>query len=186
MENTSKNKIFYIIVLAVVLIVILGFFIYKSISPATTTNFAECSSKYPIMETYPRQCKSPDGKTFVEDIGNELAKDDLIRIGSPRPNTKISSPLKITGMARGSWYFEASFPVQILDANKNIIAQAPAQAKSDWMTTDFVPFELTLDFKDPTTTTGFLVLKKDNPSGIPEKDDQLIIPIVFGQTDVTL
>ena len=36
---------------------------------------------------------------------------DRIRVNNPRPNQTISSPLTVTGEARGSWYFEASFPV---------------------------------------------------------------------------
>ena len=33
------------------------------------TNFDECAKAgYPIMESYPRQCKTSDGKTFVEGI----------------------------------------------------------------------------------------------------------------------
>ncbi len=33
------------------------------------SSFDECvAAGYPILESYPRQCKTPDGKTFVEDI----------------------------------------------------------------------------------------------------------------------
>lgn len=34
---------------------------------ATTaiTNYDECAAKYPILETYPTQCRTPDGRTFV-------------------------------------------------------------------------------------------------------------------------
>jgi len=53
------------------------------------------------MESYPRQCKTPDGKTFTEDIGNEVEKLDLIKINNPRPNQIIESPLFIKGEARG-------------------------------------------------------------------------------------
>ena len=69
-------------------------------------SFSECSGAgYPIMESYPRQCRTPDGKTFREDIGNELEKDNLIRIETPRPNAVIKSPLAIKGVARGTWFF---------------------------------------------------------------------------------
>ncbi len=35
----------------------------------TVINFETCASLgYPIMESYPRQCRTPDGETFVEDI----------------------------------------------------------------------------------------------------------------------
>lgn len=105
--------------------------------------------------------------------------DNMIRVTSPQPNATVSSPLKITGEARGNWYFEASFPVRLEDANGNILAQAPAQAQGEWMTTEFVPFEVDLPFAAPTTATGVLVLEKDNPSGLPEHADERRIPVRF-------
>ena len=102
-----------------------------------------------------------------------------IRVTSPTANAIITSPLVVTGEARGTWYFEASFPVQLLDANRNEIAIIPAQAQEDWMTENFVPFAVTLDFILPATDTGFLVLKKDNPSGLPEHDAHIEIPVRF-------
>ncbi|MEA2701574.1 MAG: hypothetical protein QOE22_283 [Candidatus Parcubacteria bacterium] len=37
-----------------------------------TTSFEECQAAgYPIMETYPEQCRTPEGKTFVRDIAEE-------------------------------------------------------------------------------------------------------------------
>jgi hypothetical protein len=49
------------------------------------------------------------------------------------------------------------------------------------MTEDFVPFEATIKFEKPDTETGFLVLERDNPSGLPEYDDELIIAVRFVQ-----
>ena len=61
-----------------------------------------------------------------------------------------------------------------------IIAEGIAQAKREWMTEDFVPFEVTLDFIKPDYgKRGTLILKKDNPSGLPEHDNALEIPINF-------
>ena len=43
--------------------------------PIIVSNFDECIAQgYPVLESYPRQCKTPEGQTFVEDIGNELEK----------------------------------------------------------------------------------------------------------------
>lgn len=143
-------------------------------------DFNECAvAGYPVAESYPRQCRTPDGETFREDIGNELEKDDRIRIAAPRPNTVIRSPLAVTGVARGNWFFEASFPITLLNAAGTEIATAVAQAKGEWMTTEFVPFEVTLTFEKAPTEGGTLVLKKDNPSGLPEHDDELRIPVMF-------
>lgn len=148
----------------------------------TISSFEECvASGNAAMESYPRQCKYGE-QTFIENIGNELEKKDLIRLESPRPNEIIKSPLVIKGEARGTWFFEASFPVMLVDWDGKIIAQGVAQAKSDWMTTEFVPFEATLKFvveKDIYSLNGALILRKDNPSGLPKNDDALEIPIVF-------
>lgn len=146
------------------------------------TNYQECiDAGYPIMESYPQQCKTPDDKNFTQDIGNELEINDKIRSKSPRPNQVISSPLEITGEAVGNWFFEASFPAHLLDANGNELAVIPVTAQGEWMTTNFVPYKGTMTFPTPQTPTGTLVLKRDNPSGLPENDSELRIPVKFSQ-----
>ncbi|MFA4834290.1 MAG: GerMN domain-containing protein [Patescibacteria group bacterium] len=143
------------------------------------SNFSECAAVgNAVMESYPRQCRA-GGQTFIEDIGNELEKADLIKVDSPRPNQVIKSPLSITGQARGSWFFEASFPAVLLNDKGETIVSGIASAKGNWMTEDFVPFEAQLKFSAAPGTKGELVLKKDNPSGLPENDDELRIPVVF-------
>ncbi|KKW14205.1 MAG: hypothetical protein UY54_C0021G0003 [Parcubacteria group bacterium GW2011_GWA2_50_10b] len=106
----------------------------------------------------------------------------LIRVDSPLPNAVVTSPVTVSGEARGNWYFEASFPIKLLDANGRLLAQAPAQAQGEWMTTEFVPFRLSLPFATSTTATGILVLEKDNPSGLPENAAEVRIPVRFGET----
>jgi hypothetical protein len=108
--------------------------------------------------------------------------EDLIRVFSPQANEKVSSPLLIKGEARGSWFFEATFPVKLLDDKGNIIVQHYAQAKGDWMTENFVPFEAELVFEAPTTQKGWLVLEKDNPSSLSENADELRIPVIFSDS----
>lgn len=151
-----------------------------NIPTTIASNFAEClNAGYPVQESYPRQCSTPDGRSFTEDIGNAIEKQDLVKATDPKPNATIASPLTIRGVARGNWYFEASFPVELVDAAGNQLAQIPAQAQGEWMTTEFVPFSATLTFTAPTSSTGTLLLHKDNPSGLPENDDVLHIPVRF-------
>ncbi len=102
-----------------------------------------------------------------------------IRSTFPKPNQAVSSPLEITGEARGSWYFEATFPAQLVDANGKQLAMVPINAQGEWMTNDFVPYKGTITFAKPTTSTGFLILKNSNASGLPESDKELRIPIKF-------
>jgi hypothetical protein len=171
-------------IVVIIATITLGVFwkLAKQEAPLVVTNFAECVvTGSPVMESYPRQCRYGN-QSFVEDIGNMLEKADLIRLNTPRPNQAITSPLVITGEARGNWFFEASFPVVLVDWDGRIIAQGIAQAKSDWMTTDFVSFEATLVFtvdENVYSRRGALILRKDNPSGLPEHDDALEIPVMF-------
>jgi|SRR3989344_2360195 len=112
--------------------------------------------------------------------GNGVAQyKDLIRVTMPLPNALVLSPLAIRGEARGNWYFEASFPVRLFDGNGQELAVQPAQAQGEWMTAEYVPFEVILTFTKPETSTGTLVLEKDNPSGLPEYADEFRIPVRF-------
>ncbi len=59
-----------IILLVAVGIILLSLFDYISIDQIT--NFEECiEAGYPAMESYPRQCRTPDGRSFTESIAIE-------------------------------------------------------------------------------------------------------------------
>lgn len=106
---------------------------------------------------------------------------DEIRIDHPEAGTFISSPVSIKGRARGSWFFEAEFPVQLVN-NGKIISQSIAKADSDWMTSDFVPFSATLEFPEvPSGEKAFLLFKNSNASGKPELDKSYRIPVSIGR-----
>lgn len=98
------------------------------------------------------------------------ATSDNIVIELPFPGAVTGKAFSVLGKARGGWYFEASFPIEVQDKNGNVLATGIAQAQSEWMTSEFVPFKA--DIKVPDTYIGKakLVLKKDNPSGMPEND----------------
>ncbi|PIY93117.1 MAG: hypothetical protein COY69_03365 [Candidatus Magasanikbacteria bacterium CG_4_10_14_0_8_um_filter_32_14] len=154
----------------------------STIPEIVINNFNDCvSADNPVMESYPRQCRaSQNNVTYTEEIGNAPELLDKIVLENPLPNQIITSPITIKGKARGTWFFEASFPVVLTNWDGLIIAQGIATAKSDWMTTEFVPFEVTLTFETPTyKNNGSLILKKDNPSGLPENDAALEIPVFF-------
>jgi hypothetical protein len=106
-------------------------------------------------------------------------KIDDIKIASPKENELVKSPLTITGEARGNWFFEANFPITILDDRGNTIGSAIAEAQGDWMTENFVPFKATLRFSSGTSDIGFLILRNDDPSGDVSKQKSVIINIRF-------
>jgi hypothetical protein len=182
-------SIIILVILAIILGLLLNYTKKVTLPIPLVTSFELCvEAGNPVMESFPRQCNS-DGKTFVEDVGNELSKINIIHISSPRPGESISSPVIITGQARGNWFFEASFPVMLTDWDGRIIAEGIAQPQNgeNWMTTEFVPFEAKLEFTiddNIYSRRGTLILKKDNPSGLPENDDALEIPVVFGDSKI--
>jgi hypothetical protein len=180
-----------LVVVVLCFILLVSFFVVRDVRRVTIApaDFLSCvASGGSILESFPRQCKTETGATFVEDIGNLLEKDSLIRVITPRPNEIVSAPVLIEGVARGSWFFEGSFPVVLETATGTVMARGFATALSEWMTESFVPFRATLEYSPATSSPAILILKKDNPSGLPEKDDYLKIPIqlkgtIISQTD---
>lgn len=172
---------------------VVGWFLYKHAQPIDTyssdvQSFAECEAAgFPVMESYPRQCRDASGTLFVEDVPPifpisyvNATADDIVVDNITIENNVIASPLTITGEARGWWYFEASFPIVLTDWDGLIIAEGFATAQDEWMTEDLVPFSATLTFEKPFYgERGTLILKRDNPSGLPEHDASLEIPVRF-------
>lgn len=152
------------------------------------TSFEGCVARgYPVMESDPARCVTPDGQEFVEEVvpatpppepppGECIALSSQICLTTPRANEVITSPLTVEGTAAG-WYFEGEFPAQLLDGNGNPIAWGSAWAQGDWMTTDPVPFVATISFAPPATAAGTLVLTRSDPRG--EAGVSVEIPVRF-------
>ncbi|MEW6610578.1 MAG: GerMN domain-containing protein [Patescibacteria group bacterium] len=111
---------------------------------------------------------------------DEPLEEAKVKVLQPLPNELVTSPLEVVGEARGYWFFEASFPVRLEDKDRKVVASGIAQAQDEWMTEAFVPFRATLTFTVPAANEpliGNLVLVKDNPSGLPEHDDEFRMPV---------
>lgn len=107
------------------------------------------------------------------------ATADNIVVDLPTPGAVVGKDFSVIGKARGNWYFEASFPIEILDANGNQLAIKPAQAQGEWMTTEFVPFKLDFTLSQSYIGPATVVLRKDNASGLPEHDASISFPIII-------
>ncbi len=115
------------------------------------------------------------------EVTQQNSISDLISVSEPRPNSNVRTTFNVTGQARGSWYFEASFPIILKDNKGNILVQTIAKAQGDWMTDNFVPFSSTVSITSAYTGPAILILKNDNPSGDPTKDKQIEIPITISK-----
>ena len=150
-------------------------------------NKGDVSTVYVNDEVMYEACTS--GTPIAEDNGAATSSVmDLIRNVSVEADDVIDSPLTIEGEARGPWYFEATFPVILTNWDGLIIAEGYAEATSDWMTEEFVPFTAELEFTNPYTAgdpdfmkRGSLILKKSNASGLPEHDAAYEITVYFAE-----
>lgn len=112
-------------------------------------------------------------------------KEGLITVYSPLPESTVSaSPVSIKGKAVGNWFFEASAPVDIVNWDGLIIGQGYVTVDEgyNWMTTDMVPFSGTVSYdasKLGAYKYGWIIVKKDNPSGEPQFDDSLEFKVLF-------
>jgi hypothetical protein len=128
----------------------------------------------------PATSSAPTPMASAPTPSSSPAYNDLIELDSPKPGASITSPLKVTGRARGTWFFEATFPVILTNWDGEIIAEGFATAEGEWMTENYVPFSADLHFRQPDYgKQGTLILKKANASGLPENDDALEITVSF-------
>lgn len=110
------------------------------------------------------------------------AYKDLIAVDTPKKGESVSSPLTVSGKARGQWFFEGDFPVVVTDWDGKVIGQGYAQAQGEWMTTHYVSFKGTISFTVPPDTPyrrGTVIFKKNNPSDMREHDDVFEVPATF-------
>lgn len=136
-----------------------------------------------LIKTIQEPTVRAPGETSTTDLSPApVQTHDMITVTSPYPGEKITSPLSVSGKARGGWFFEGSFPIDITDLDGNIIAQKYATAQGDWMVprTVEVPFSGSIEFTVPAgVTRGYIVFKKDNPSDNRALDDEFSIPVSF-------
>jgi hypothetical protein len=145
---------------------LLGGGCFSPVAPAPTTPTAPEAEKSDL----------PEG-TYETEQGLRDRVRDVVLVNAE--NGRIQSPLLIVGEAR-LWYFEATFPVRLLNAAGTEIAVGYAEADGDWMTEEWVPFTAELSFpSQPRDSMGTLVLEKDNPSGLPEHADRVEIGVKF-------
>lgn len=116
------NKYVIGIFVAVFLAGIGGFFFWNSYKLKQINSFEMCSKAgYPIMESYPAQCKTPDGRSFTQVI--EQVQPSVIcngkntvgveegpyyKVGSPKRNSLIEEEVVGTKLILTGYVFDAN------------------------------------------------------------------------------
>ena len=123
----------------------------------------------PVTNTNQQQQSDQDEEEFTPEVV----------VDQPKYGDLVTSPMTVSGKAKGFWFFEANIPVELKDANGKSLVKQGLHAGGDWMTSDYVPFSGTLTFPQPETEFGVLIIEKDNPSGDPANDSSFAVPVKF-------
>ena len=91
----------------------------------------------------------------------------------------ITDIAHVSGEIKGVYFFEGKAQGFLLDENKKVLNTFPLEATSNWLTADGVSFTASIDTTSALPGAGYIRLKNDNPSGDPEKDKFIDIPIVI-------
>ena len=152
-----------IIAVLFIIIVVLSWVLFASPAPATAPTV--------ILPT--TEESTTGGSTTSRPLHTRVS------VTSPKSGASVQKTFTVSGMAPGNWFFEASFPIRLVDQNDKLISLTHAEALGDWMTSEFVPFTATITFPPQTNVKGTLILNNDNPSGLPENDKEVRIIVRF-------
>ena len=139
-----------------------------SITPDSTTDSADVLKNKPIAPT-----TKPIANVSV--LGN---KNDLVSFSIP-VGSAVSGIQTATGVVSGGYFFEGNIIVRILDGSKVVLRSTYGTATMDWMNTGPVSFTTNLDFTGITTGPSYIEIHNDNPSGLPQYDKSILIPVVI-------
>ena len=164
MNKTST----FIIILLLVVIAILSWVVFAKpvVTPVTPVTITPSpTNPVPVTTTPPSPSPAP--------------LHSKIQVTYPKANTSVPKKFTITGKAPGNWFFEASAPYMIRIEDGSKVAQGTLQTIGNWQTTNLVDFKADVVVNPAFSGQATLVLMKDNPSGLPENDDSLEIPITI-------
>ena len=174
--RTAQRAWLVVGIVALVLGAAVGYF---ALRPLPRSDYPDVDSGYLMVDSTASAAESLASPPPRADRPDSTQPSGPVLLDTPRPNQFVESPMWVVGRARGSWYFEAEFPVRLLDQRDSVLTWGIARAGGEWMTADYVPFALTLNFNPPETDLGTLVLERSNPSGLPEHAGSVRIPVRF-------
>jgi hypothetical protein len=120
-----------------------------------------------------------DGSQQGQPTYENTSPDDIV-VTLPFPGAVTGKDFSVRGKARGFWFFEASFPVFLIDKDGNQLAvglASPEPAGTDWMTSEFIGFKADMVVPETFTGPALLIIQNDNPSGLPENQKSVSFPI---------
>lgn len=125
----------------------------------------------------------PANSQYIDTFDQMISSFSLIpavSLSSPESMQVVSSPIQVTGQAPGTWFFEGQIQAVLVDQNDNELGSISIQTKENWMTESAVNFSGQLPFTPPSTgSSGELIIRKENPSGLPENEREVRMTVRF-------
>lgn len=140
----------------------------------------------PIRQTYGNRClaEKENAKNIIEGECAKTTGNDFLEVSDPQDNAVLKSPAAIKGRVLAPWLSEGVAPIQITDTAGKVLGSGQIKGPADWMTrSGWMDFSSSIEFKKGSAAKGFVVFKKDNPSGRPENDMSIKLAVSF--EDVT-
>ena len=157
----------FLIALLAIIIIVLAWFLFTTPAVAPTVPASQATTT--AQSTQPTSANSSS-------VSN-APLDTQVVVTTPLPNATVPHEFTVAGTAPNQWFDEAVFPMQVRDANDDLIGTSQGQAQGDWTQPGLVTFtsHMTVDasYEGPAN----LILLKDNPSGLPQNIDSVTIPI---------
>lgn len=180
-KNYKNVKLIIILIVGILLFASLGvagFSMYNSFKQESEAKQSqESEARQDKVEKKEKIDKEKNKKAKQKNIQTFFSsKNEELIIDRPVLDKAVSCPLQIKGKISGSWFFEASFAIDIKQNNR-IIETIVATTEDDWMTKEKVSFKANYDCQNCSNGPLDLIFKKENPSDIPEKDDQVLVSI---------
>jgi len=111
------------------------------VAQAQVENFDECVAMgYPVMESYPRQCRTPEGKTFVEEVG-EMTLERALEIAENSDCTKEGTLTNETFYNPNSrtWWIDLEPNEEKPLCNPACVVSEDGSAEINWRCTGALP-----------------------------------------------
>lgn len=163
----NRVRMIFGVTLLAVIGIIIWTYVTGGAAPAPAASVATTTPSVPSAASTSEEHKTPPPLS------------SRVTVDVPKAGATVGKTFTVEGEAPGNWFFEASFPIQVRSAEGDVIGRAVAQAQSDWMTTELVPFKAAVTLSSNYTGSARLILLRDNPSGLPEHDDAVEIEITI-------
>lgn len=161
----------FFIFLVIIAVAFFAYWVFRRPLEAPTTLKPElplATSVQSERDTIERVAESVSSKT-----GDALVNEN-IRVISPKPNDKLTSPFVVMGEAR---VFENVVNIRVTNTKGDAFIQETAYAKAPDVG-QFGPFSINLSYKFKNTKEGFVEVYHKSPKDGSE-EDLIRIPVIF-------